>query len=69
MNEWVAPHRLICVSAFEEDHPNHSRGIFHIVVLSKKPEGEAVTNRQQLKDPEALIGDLYKFHLKEAEKR
>ena len=31
LDEWVPPHRLVSVSAFEEDHPNHSN--FNVVIL------------------------------------
>lgn len=34
MNAYVAPHRLVSVSAFEEDHPNET-GVFNIAVLQR----------------------------------
>jgi hypothetical protein len=32
LDEWVPPHRLVSVSAFEEDHPN-TNGTFNVVIL------------------------------------
>ena len=32
LDEWVPPHRLVNISAFEEDHPNQG-GLFNVVAL------------------------------------
>ena len=56
MNEWVAPHRLVNVSAFEEDHPNSSK-LFNIVVLQS---GNGVKpNTPQSEEP--IIGGIYNW--------
>ena len=46
MNTWVAPQRLVSVSAFEDDHPNTIKQLFHVVVLVKGAiSSDAVTNQ------------------------
>lgn len=35
LNEWVAPHNLVSVSVFEEDHPNSTKGIVNVVILQR----------------------------------
>ena len=35
LNEWVAPHNLVAVSVFEEDHPNNTKNLVNVVVLQR----------------------------------
>jgi hypothetical protein len=35
MNENVAPHRLVSISAFEEDHPNAKTQLFNVMVVQR----------------------------------
>ena len=59
MNQWVAPHRLVSVSAFEEDHPNSLSKLFNVVVLQRgngeKPNS-ALTQ-------ETVIGGIYNWQV------
>lgn len=60
LDEWVPPHRLVSVSAFEEDHPNHSS--FNIVILVRgdieKPIQPPVGSRN-----DSCIGKIYSLDL------
>lgn len=65
MNEWVQPHRLVSVSAFEEDHPNEQRGVFNVVVLQR---GQAERSNKTPDSPGAqIIGDIFNFEVLLAE--
>jgi hypothetical protein len=59
MNAYVAPHRLVCVSAFEEDHPN-STGIFNVVVLQRGAGGRPNST------PEPIVGGIYTWSVVES---
>ena len=62
MDEWVPPHRLVNVSVFEEDHPNHG-GIFNVVILVRgaleKPIQPPVSQRN-----DSSIGKIYSYEVK-----
>lgn len=62
LDEWVPPHRLVNVSAFEEDHPNQG-GIFNVVVLVRgtieKPIQPPVGERN-----DSSIGKIYSYEVK-----
>lgn len=59
MNAYVAPHRLVSVSAFEEDHPNET-GVFNIAVLQRglgdRPNAPA----------EPIVGGIYSWAVVES---
>ena len=38
LDSYVAPHRLVNVSTFEEDHPNKS--VFNVTILYRGPKPE-----------------------------
>ena len=50
MNWYVPPHRLVSVSAFEEDHPN-SKGTFNVVVLARGSCDVPTNNRESILEP------------------
>lgn len=56
MNQWVAPHRLVSVSAFEEDHPNTATKLFNIVILQK---GRGDRQNQINKQSNEEITEIY----------
>ena len=62
LDEWVPPHRLVNVSAFEEDHPNLG-GIFNVVVLVRgaleKPIQAPAGQRS-----DSSIGKIYSYEIK-----
>ena len=59
MNAYVAPHRLVSVSAFEEDHPN-STGVFNIAVLQR-----GAGDRPNA-PPEPIVGGIYSWSVVES---
>ena len=52
LDSFVAPHRLVNLSTFEEDHPNKS--VFNIVTIAR---GEDPAEAQDKKDDS--IGKIY----------
>jgi len=58
LNDWIAPHKLVSVSAFEDDHPNTIKQLFHVVVLSRGIiNEESVTNKSAGGDQ--IVGSIY----------
>lgn len=60
LDEWVAPHRLVSVSAFEEDHPNHS-GV-NIVILVRGDLDKALQPPVGSRN-DSSIGKIYNLDL------
>jgi hypothetical protein len=54
LDSYVAPHRLVNISTFEEDHPNKS--VFNIVTIAR---GEDPVEAQDRK--EDSVGKIYDF--------
>jgi len=54
LNLYVAPHNLVSISIFEEDHPSKKQ-FFNIAVLHK---GDGIT---PFKRPVEIIGDIYQY--------
>jgi hypothetical protein len=54
LDSFVAPHRLVNVSTFEEDHPNKS--VYNIVTIAR---GDDPVDAQDKKDDS--IGKIYDF--------
>jgi hypothetical protein len=62
MNMYVAPHRLVSVSAFEEDHPNET-GVFNVAVLQR---GSGSTPNAPA---EPIVGGIYSWSVVESSAR
>ncbi len=52
LNSYVAPHRLVNISTFEEDHPNKS--VFNIVTIARGEDPEEAQDAR-----EDSIGKIY----------
>ena len=64
LDEWVPPHRLVNISAFEEDHPNQG-GLFNVVALVRgaleRPLQPPAGQRT-----DSAIGKIYSYEVKQS---
>src|SRR5687768_8893175 len=54
LNTYIAPHQLISISIFEEDHPNN-HGLINAIVTHKGDDSAP------LNKPEDIQGDIYRL--------
>jgi hypothetical protein len=59
LNDWVAPHQLVSVAAFEDDHPNTIKQLFHVVVLQRGPGDRGNASHSS----EPIVGGIYNIDL------
>jgi hypothetical protein len=63
LDEWVPPHRLVSVSAFEEDHPN-TNGIFNVVILVRGSIEKPIQPPAGQQRNDSSIGKIYNIVMK-----